>query len=71
MVVNVVGRYLGILMSPVADCNLEEYLRGPLTDNKRSLLSTSFGCLVAALKYLHQISIRHKDIKPQVSITLD
>lgn len=54
-------------MSPVADCNLKKYLDLPLTDNRRSLLMTSFGCLVAAVSYLHENRIRHKDIKPQVS----
>ncbi|ORY15041.1 kinase-like domain-containing protein, partial [Clohesyomyces aquaticus] len=58
-------RYVGLLMSPVADCNLKEYLDMPVSVDRRSLLRTSFGCLVAAVCYLHQSQIRHKDIKPQ------
>jgi serine/threonine protein kinase len=59
-------RYVGILMHPVAEYNLAEYLRGTLTNEAVSLLRTSFGCLTAAVNYLHQRNIRHKDIKPQV-----
>ena len=63
-------RYVGILTSPVADCNLKEYLEKPLTEGMGSLLRTSFGCLVAAVNYLHQNRIRHKDVKPQVGLKL-
>lgn len=56
-------------MSPVADCNLKEFLTlQPLSADSRSFLRTFFGCLAAALDYLHQNRIRHKDIKPQVGI---
>ncbi|KAF2800697.1 hypothetical protein K505DRAFT_412748 [Melanomma pulvis-pyrius CBS 109.77] len=59
-------RYVGIIMSPVADYNLKEFLDlDPLPPESHSLLRTFFGCLTAALKYLHENRIRHKDIKPQ------
>ncbi|CAI6339858.1 unnamed protein product [Periconia digitata] len=75
-IVQLVGSYtdprcVAILISPVADCDLEEYLRTPMTDNKRSLLATSFGCLTSAINYLHQIKIRHKDIKPRNILVKD
>lgn len=65
--------YLGLIMSPVADTDLAKYMktiseqasvgRSPVEDltNLRSF----FGCLANALQYLHDQSIRHKDIKPQ------
>lgn len=59
-------RFVGIIMSPVADCNLREFLdASPLSVENLSLLRTFFGCLTAALCYLHENRIRHKDIKPQ------
>lgn len=55
----------GLLMSPVADCNLTEYLRSAERHpSHQRTLSTFFGCLAAAVSYLHQIQIRHRDIKP-------
>jgi serine/threonine protein kinase len=53
-------------MFPVADCNLFEYysLASDSTD-KLSLLRSFFGCLANALQYVHNIKIRHRDIKPQ------
>lgn len=70
-IVELVGSYtdpkfVGILMSPVADCNLKYFLaRESLSSGERSFLRTFFGCLAGALCYLHEKRIRHKDIKPQ------
>jgi serine/threonine protein kinase len=70
-VVKLVGSYtdpifLGLVMSPVADCNLSDYLtQDPISPDKKSLLRSFFGCLATALAYLHNARIRHKDIKPQ------
>ncbi|ETI22425.1 hypothetical protein G647_06500 [Cladophialophora carrionii CBS 160.54] len=59
-------KFVGILMPPVADYNLKDFLmRRNLMPGQRSFLRTFFGCLVAALCYLHENKIRHKDIKPQ------
>ncbi|KAI2467333.1 kinase-like protein [Annulohypoxylon bovei var. microspora] len=61
-------KYVGILMSPVADCNLATFLdnfhnNGYLNPH---LLEGFFGCLASALAYLHYVeNIRHKDIKPE------
>ena len=66
------GRHhnFGIIMEPVADSNLQEYLiwaaeqkNFPPDHVKRTVLSW-FGCLASALAYLHAKRIRHKDIKP-------
>jgi len=56
--------YFAIVMSPVAEMDLAKHLSiaGP---QDYSTLRTFFGCLTAALQYLHDNSIRHKDIKPQ------
>ncbi|CAG9980895.1 unnamed protein product [Clonostachys byssicola] len=59
---------IGVVMDPVADCNLDRFLSefdhtGP--DN-RIVLASFFGCLADALVYLHwEVNIRHKDIKPK------
>jgi serine/threonine protein kinase len=59
-------KYLGLLMLPVADCNLSDYY-DIVHDSveKLTVLRTFFGCLTEALRYLHECRIRHKDIKPK------
>lgn len=70
-IVELVGSYtdpisLALIMSPVADCNLFEFLADVRSSpRKKSLLRSFFGCLTASLAYLHNAQIRHKDIKPQ------
>lgn len=59
-------KFVAILMSPVADYNLKDFLgQHSLTIGERSFLRTFFGCLTSALCYLHEQRVRHKDIKPQ------
>lgn len=57
------SKYIGLIMSPVAQMNLNDYLRRPSTSNPGEL-RTFFGCLARALEFLHEQQVRHKDIKP-------
>lgn len=60
-------RFVGMIVSPVADCNLKEFLdRDYSPSDDRVFLQTVFGCLTVALNYLHENKIHHKNIKPQV-----
>ena len=72
--VQLVGSYtastcFGILTCPVAEQNLRVYLESVLDpdsgSSRRNNLSRFFGCLSAALDYLHHNKIRHRDIKPE------
>ncbi|KAF2461470.1 kinase-like domain-containing protein, partial [Lineolata rhizophorae] len=69
-VVEFVGHYeennaLHILMKPLADTDLENYMRKPgAFPSCNSHLGDWFGCLASGLSYLHSRSIRHKDLKP-------
>jgi len=57
---------ISIIMSPIADCNLWEFMRSPSkTATQMSHLSKWFGCLASALSYLHSKSWLHMDLKPQ------
>lgn len=76
-IIRVVGTYtlrktLAILLYPVAQCNLEEFLdevvesRLSRHDNAVArTLSGFIGCLASALDYLHNQNVKHMDIKPQ------
>lgn len=76
-VVQVVGSYtepqfVAIIMSPIADCDLSNFLETKATPpHSVSLLRTFPGCLATALRYLHQEEIRHKDIKPSNILVKD
>ncbi|KAI2462724.1 kinase-like domain-containing protein [Annulohypoxylon bovei var. microspora] len=55
-----------ILMLPVADCNLADYLQNAVSsDNDRSFLPDFFGCLSRGLWHIHSQQFRHRDIKPE------
>ncbi|KAF2025765.1 kinase-like protein [Setomelanomma holmii] len=59
-------KYVGIIMSPVADRNLDDFLdRDYIPIEDLSFLQTFHGCLANALRYLHDNHVRHKEIKPQ------
>ena len=54
-------RFVCLIMSPVCDSDLENYLTMQrLSRAQKSHLRTFYGCLAAALLYLHDNRIRHK-----------
>ncbi|OCK97560.1 kinase-like protein [Cenococcum geophilum 1.58] len=57
------SRYIGLIISPVAEMDLSTYL-ARINRSKYPELRTFFGCLARALEFLHEQNIRHKDIKP-------
>ena len=60
------AKYFGLIMSPIAECDLAEYYSQiPDDPRKLNILRKFYGCLVSTLKYLHKSSIRHRDIKPE------
>ncbi|PSN69401.1 kinase-like protein [Corynespora cassiicola Philippines] len=68
-----ISSYLSILMYPVADFNLKDFLdelkNGPPFSYKEICYSNDLltfeHCLVSALSYIHSHMIKHMDIKPQ------
>jgi serine/threonine protein kinase len=61
-------RHVGLIMLPVADCNLADYLnRKNISHGEKSFLRTFYGCLAFGRRYLHDNCIRHKNVIPQVS----
>jgi serine/threonine protein kinase/ankyrin repeat protein len=62
-------KYLVMLLEPVADENLKEYMNrgGPRNTEEQARFRTYFGCLANTIRFLHDpsIEILHKDIKPE------
>jgi hypothetical protein len=56
-------KYIGLIMSPVAEMDLSTYL-AHADAARHGELRTFFGCLARALAFLHEQKVRHKDIKP-------
>ncbi|KAF3407345.1 Ankyrin repeat domain-containing protein 50 [Talaromyces pinophilus] len=60
-----------IIMEPLADQNLENYLYNTIAQEpvrrqrQQNQILSWFGCLISGLAYLHELLIRHRDIKPQ------
>jgi len=58
-------RSLNILMTPVAQCNLRDFLSDPVRwEDRKDHLPRWYISLASALSYLHSMLVRHKDIKP-------
>ena len=58
-------KYIGLLISPVADCDLKTFLeQDPFSKDNHYLLRGFFGCLCSAVLYLHESKCRHRDLKP-------
>jgi hypothetical protein len=57
------AKYIGLIMTPIAEGDLTSYLTSA-TPEKYPELRTFFGCLATGLEFLHQHNVRHKDIKP-------
>jgi serine/threonine protein kinase len=70
---------LSIVMQEVADCDLNEYLQStddledmePKKTENRIPMSSWTGCLIQALDYLHEMKVKHKDIKPGNILIMD
>ncbi|KAH7346974.1 kinase-like domain-containing protein [Pyrenochaeta sp. MPI-SDFR-AT-0127] len=58
-------KWVGILMTPVAECDLRIFLDREQATQHQNFLRQAYGCLITAVHYLHQNRIRHKDLKPQ------
>ncbi|TAQ87572.1 hypothetical protein B7494_g4092 [Chlorociboria aeruginascens] len=60
------SKWIGLIMSPVADCDLRAfYDHVAQNESRRAVLRTFYGCLSAAMTYLHDSKVRHRDIKPE------
>ena len=64
-------KYIVMLLQPVADENLKQYMdRRPLDESdssigERARFRTYFGCLAHTIQILHGLEILHKDLKPE------
>ena len=62
--------YFGFITSPVAESNLKSLLEQSIKNNamekdERESLSQAFGCLLDAVRHLHdELQMRHCDLKP-------
>ncbi len=57
-------REFAIIMRPVAEMNLGEYLAYNSRPTGDSPIYSWFGCLTTAFDYLHERKIKHQDVKP-------
>jgi serine/threonine protein kinase len=60
--------YLGLLMSPVADCDMSQFLSPhPMSADSKSLLRSFFGCLSTALAYLPPVGVRTRYARTDIT----
>ena len=74
-IIQIAGTYtcdheLGMILSPAAnEGDLAAYIakafEAGMTREQEVVLNRAFGCLASGLAYIHEHTIRHKDIKPQ------
>jgi serine/threonine protein kinase len=77
-IVRLVGSYfqkrsMSILTYPVADCDLDTFMRQyplvavekPADTPSKSTMLQSLGCMTSALRHIHAKGVKHMDIKPK------
>jgi serine/threonine protein kinase len=70
-VVQLIGHYTNpanegrLVLSPLAECTLENYISQIPTPGRKLIVMRWFDCLAGALKNIHQQNIKHKDIKTE------
>lgn len=60
--VNDQGRFV---LSPLAECNLKQYLSHTPTIGRKRTVKRWIGCLAVAILHIHSHKIKHKDIKAE------
>jgi serine/threonine protein kinase len=66
--------HIDIIISPVADCDLNDFMlqqQPPVLPAIKSQMLGFFSCLGAAVEYIHSRKIRHRDIKPKNILIAD
>jgi serine/threonine protein kinase len=54
-----------LVLSPLAQCNLAQYLLQTPSVSKKRVVARSFGCLGSGLAHIHKMHLKHRDIKPE------
>jgi hypothetical protein len=76
-IVRLVGSYMdprwfGLIMTPVADEDLDKYLTSnDGSETRKQHLRVFFGCLAGAVCYLHEHNTCHGDLKPRNMLVKD
>jgi serine/threonine protein kinase len=70
-IIQLIGHYIepanegNLVLSPLAECTLKDYLSQPPTLRCKLVVMRWFGCLAGALQSIHEQNIKHKDIKTE------